>query len=177
MFQPASVTVNGALDSPADGQVSASVRVPIRSCVCRLGGDVVAVALRAAREFVRVEHLTAVPRTPSHLLGVTSLRGRIVPVVDIRSLLGLAPEGALGRGCYALVVQAGTVELAIAVEEILGLDSVWTDQSEDDEPLRSTPFRTRGVRPDGAVVSLLDVGPIAEALRPRPVVSAKEDSA
>jgi chemotaxis signal transduction protein len=105
-----------------------------------------------------------------------SLRGRIVPVVDIRSVLGLVPDAPLGRGCHALVVQAGAVDLAIAVEEIVGLDSVSTESTDDETP-RATPFRTWCVRPDGAAVSLLNVGRIAEALRPRAGVRAKEDPA
>jgi purine-binding chemotaxis protein CheW len=167
------VTADGADRTHAVAEVPDPVPAPIRSCLFRLGGEIVAVALRTAREFVRMDHVTAVPRAGPQFLGVISLRGRIVPVVDLRPLLGLSPEATLGRGCHALVVQAGAADLAIAVEEILGLESL--ADGPDDEPLRTTRFGARCVRPDGAAVSLLDVGSIAEALRARPAVTAKED--
>jgi purine-binding chemotaxis protein CheW len=140
--------------------------------LCRLGRDVIAVDLRAARGFVRVEHVTPVPGAEG-FLGVMNVRGRIVPVADIRPLLGLAAGPPLGHGCHALVVQADSGDLAIVVEEILGLEPV-SAGSPDEETVPVARIRASYLRADGSPVSLLVIREIAEALRARPATAVGE---
>ena len=50
----------------------------------RVGEQSYALPIAAVREIVRVPHITPVPQSPEHIAGVMNLRGRIVPVVDLR---------------------------------------------------------------------------------------------
>jgi purine-binding chemotaxis protein CheW len=50
-----------------------------------------AVPIELVREVVRVADITRVPHAPAHIRGVMNLRGRILPVVETRSRLGLQP--------------------------------------------------------------------------------------
>lgn len=59
--------------------------------VFRLGREEYAVPIASVREVVRVSDITRVPHAPDHIRGVMNLRGRILPVVEIRSRLGLEP--------------------------------------------------------------------------------------
>lgn len=56
----------------------------------QLAGTPYAIPVVRVREIVRMRSVTPVPRVPSEILGVISLRGEIVQVVDMRRRLGLA---------------------------------------------------------------------------------------
>jgi purine-binding chemotaxis protein CheW len=84
----------------------------------RLDGREYALPLGCVVEVVRMVALAPVPDGPSHLLGLLDLRGRVVPVLDLRRRLGLAPAEpglstpicvaeAAGRG-FGLVADAVT---------------------------------------------------------------------
>lgn len=59
--------------------------------VFRLGREEYAVPIASVREVVRVSDISRVPHAPEHIRGVMNLRGRILPVVEIRRRLGLEP--------------------------------------------------------------------------------------
>lgn len=55
------------------------------------------VPIERVREVVRVPDITRVPEAPPHIRGVVNLRGRILPVVELRTRLGLAPLEVTAR--------------------------------------------------------------------------------
>lgn len=57
-----------------------------------LGADRYALPVERIREIVRLRSITPVPRVPPEILGVISLRGEIVQVVDLAQRLGGAPS-------------------------------------------------------------------------------------
>lgn len=78
----------------ADGLDSLGVESGDFECVRELlvfglDGSAYAVDVELVREIVRMKSLTRVPRAPGWLLGVVSLRGEVVEVVDLRIRLGL----------------------------------------------------------------------------------------
>jgi len=50
----------------------------------RVGEQSYGLPIAAVREIVRLPAITAVPQSPEHVAGVMNLRGRIVPVIDLR---------------------------------------------------------------------------------------------
>ena len=52
------------------------------------------VPVQRVREVIRVGEITRVPQAPAHVRGVTNLRGRILPVVELRTRLGPHAGGA-----------------------------------------------------------------------------------
>ncbi len=70
-----------------------------------------------AAEVVPVGPVTPLARAGALLVGVTNVRGRILPVVDLRALVD-AP-GAHATGRYLVVLRNGGAELAILADEIL----------------------------------------------------------
>ncbi len=54
-----------------------------------LAGEEYGVAVRRVQEIIRVTEITQVPRAPDYIKGVINLRGRIIPVVDLKRKLGL----------------------------------------------------------------------------------------
>ncbi|MGH7318373.1 MAG: chemotaxis protein CheW [Candidatus Rokuibacteriota bacterium] len=137
----------------------------MRACVVALGGRAFAVEMGCARELVVIEDYTRVPLAPSSLVGVTNLRGHVLPLVDIRPLLGLPAHG-IGRGSLALVVEADAVQAAIVIEEVLGLSSF--DGTRPRDAAEGQPAGEVGVEllPRGDTpVTLLDTAKILEGLR------------
>lgn len=68
-----------------------------------LGDELYALPISALREIVRPLPITEVPRTPAWVLGVITLRGTVLPVMDLRLRLGL-PIRDMGRPARFLVV-------------------------------------------------------------------------
>jgi purine-binding chemotaxis protein CheW len=64
------------------------------------------------REVIRVTEITRVPQVPPHVRGVTNLRGRILPVVEIRTRLGLEP---------AIVTPVSRIVVVEVLARVLGL--------------------------------------------------------
>lgn len=45
--------------------------------------------IRDVREIIRLESITAIPGAPGHIAGVTNVRGEVVPLLSLRSLMGI----------------------------------------------------------------------------------------
>jgi len=58
------------------------------------------------REIMGIQAITPVPHCPAHIKGVINLRGKIIPVIDLRLRFGLAPLEYSARTCI-VVVQIG----------------------------------------------------------------------
>jgi purine-binding chemotaxis protein CheW len=55
----------------------------------RIGNETYGVRIAAVREIVRVPEITSVPSAPESIEGVINLRGKIIPVMDLRKRFGL----------------------------------------------------------------------------------------
>ena len=54
-----------------------------------LGEELFAMPILAVQEIRGWERVSAIPKTPAHVLGVINLRGTVVPVLDVRARLGM----------------------------------------------------------------------------------------
>jgi purine-binding chemotaxis protein CheW len=59
------------------------------------------------REIIKVMDITAVPQVPSHVRGVINLRGKVIPVIDLRLKFGLPSQADTEHTCI-IVVQVDT---------------------------------------------------------------------
>jgi purine-binding chemotaxis protein CheW len=57
---------------------------------CRLGREEFAIDILSVQEIIRMVEVTRVPKAPAFVEGVINLRGRIIPVLDLRQRLGMA---------------------------------------------------------------------------------------
>ena len=89
-----------------------------------LGGDAYALPIERVREIVRLRPLTPIPRVPSAIRGVISLRGEMVQVLDLRRRLGL-PDQPTTRSSRIVVLHGddGSVSglLVDSVRDVLRL--------------------------------------------------------
>jgi purine-binding chemotaxis protein CheW len=83
-----------------------------------LGAEEYAVAIGRVREVIKAPPITEVPRAPAHVLGVVTVRGGVVAVVDPRRRLGLpAAELAEGRG-KVVIVDVGEGPCGLLVDRV-----------------------------------------------------------
>jgi purine-binding chemotaxis protein CheW len=68
---------------------AAAVERELHLLIFALGPEPYAVPVAMVREVVRVADITRVPDAPLHIRGVMNLRGRVLPVVELRTRLGL----------------------------------------------------------------------------------------
>jgi purine-binding chemotaxis protein CheW len=73
------------------------------------------VDVRQVQEIRRLSEITAVPRAPEFIRGVINLRGRILPVLDLKRKLGLG-EVEAGRATRIVVVRLGERLLGLLVD-------------------------------------------------------------
>lgn len=85
--------------------------------VFRLDAEEYGVPIDAVREVVRVADVTRVPHAPAHIRGVMNLRGRILPIVEIRTRLGLTPAEVTPASRVVVVDVAGRM-LGLLVDSV-----------------------------------------------------------
>jgi chemotaxis signal transduction protein len=140
--QPPAAPAPAPAAPPAPAAAPGAARPPAapRLALFRLGGRLCGVAAAFCKQFVQLDAVTPVPLAPAYLLGVTQLRGHILPVLDVSRLPGFAaaapregseaPSAGDGQpttagGRQALVVTATGLDsalAALAVTEIVGFE-------------------------------------------------------
>lgn len=104
----------------------------------RVAGEEYGIPIMEVQEIIRVPEITSVPNAPSGVIGITSLRSRIVPVMDLRTKFGLqtlqteAAGEARRDDERCLVVRIGTKSVALrvdAVNQVLQAPKVSVEQT------------------------------------------------
>jgi purine-binding chemotaxis protein CheW len=80
------------------------------------------------REIIGIMDITAVPQMPHHVKGVINLRGKVIPVVDLRLKFDMEPAAYTEATCI-IVVDVGTLVGIIVdtVQEVLDIDAEQVD--------------------------------------------------
>jgi purine-binding chemotaxis protein CheW len=135
-----------------------------RACLVKLAGTGFAVEVRFAREVVVFDELTMIPLAPPHLLGLVSLRGSVMPLVDIRPFLGREAARTTREG-RALVVEFDGTQAALLIDEVVGLEPLdGLAPAGDDADGHAADFSAGRLEREDGAVTLLDVGRILGAL-------------
>jgi len=103
----------------------------------RIGTETYGVRIGAVREIVRVPEITSVPSAPDLIEGVINLRGKIIPVMDLRKRFGqaeIAPDKKnrilvveLDNKLLGLIVNAASEVLKIPPADIEAPSSVFAE--------------------------------------------------
>ncbi|HVF06211.1 MAG TPA: chemotaxis protein CheW [Frankiaceae bacterium] len=96
--------------------------------VVRLGGGRFALPMDAVAEVGRTPTLTRVPGTPGWVRGVGNWRGRILAVLDLRLLLGIAPADVAEEGL--VVLSRGGAMVGVLAERVDGVIDIDVDTLE-----------------------------------------------
>src|ERR1700683_3067698 len=81
-----------------------------------LGKEEFAIQVLRVREIMGVQEITAVPQTPGYVKGVINLRGKVIPVVDLRLKFCLPEVEYTPRTCIIVVqVQSAGVSVQTGI--------------------------------------------------------------
>ncbi|MGH7628173.1 MAG: chemotaxis protein CheW [Gemmatimonadales bacterium] len=129
------------------------------------------VPVTSVREVSRVGDITRVPQAPEHIRGVMNLRGRILPVYELRTRLGHAPlvPGPRARVVVAEVQGRVLGLLVDAVAQVLKVASDRVVPPPDDVRSAQADYLTGVAQHDGRLIILLD---LERMLQPGPVPHA-----
>jgi purine-binding chemotaxis protein CheW len=97
----------------------------MRAAIISLGGELFTIDLKSVREVFVVESITPVPGMPSGLVGVTNLRGTVIPLLDLRPMFGLNVVATL---LYAVVVKHGNWQVGVLVDTVPEIRTIAKDQ-------------------------------------------------
>lgn len=98
--------------------------------VFALGREEYGLPIRSVQEVIRFQQPRAVASSDSTLLGVINLRGRIVPVHDVRAVLGAEPTGE-GEGEKIVLINVGESIAGVVVDDVSEVLTVSTSEFED----------------------------------------------
>lgn len=87
------------------------------------------VDIGAVREIIRLQEITNVPRTPEFVEGVINLRGKVIPVVDLRKRFGL-PVGDQSAENRIVVVDIGGQDIGVIVDAVNEVLRIFSDSVE-----------------------------------------------
>lgn len=99
----------------------------------QLAREVYGLEILKVREIIGLMDITHVPRTPEHIRGVINLRGKIIPVVDLRAKFAMERTADTERSCIIVVdVQLGdeACQMGILVDAVSEVLNVLADQIE-----------------------------------------------
>lgn len=132
-----------------------------------LGDESYGIDVLKIREIIRLADITPVPQMPAYVRGVINLRGKIIPVLDLRRKFGLAEAPETQHTCIVVVqvpaARGPATQMGLMVD---GVEEVVNIAPTDIEapPKFSVPLDTsylRGIaKVKGAMKILLDIDPI-----------------
>ncbi len=119
------------------------------------------------REIMALQPITAVPQTPADVKGVINLRGRVIPVIDLRLKFGLPDAEYTPRTSIVVVEldnEAGQVGVIVdEVCEVLNLQRGDIQDTPDFGRDISVPYLLGMAKVKGTVKILLDINRVLDA--------------
>ncbi|MCX7905424.1 MAG: chemotaxis protein CheW [Elusimicrobiales bacterium] len=113
------------------------------------------------QEIIGIMPITTVPGMPAYIKGVINLRGRIIPVIDLR--LKLSMEGAkfTDETCF-IVVRSKNVSVGIIIDRVSEVVDISSDEIEDSSTLSliNSEYITGISKNNGKVRIILDIDKI-----------------
>jgi purine-binding chemotaxis protein CheW len=101
----------------------------------QLANEEFGVGVLKVREIMGILDITAVPQTPDHVKGVINLRGKVIPVIDLRLKFGLPGAEYTQRTCIIVVAQvkaeSGAILMGVIVDGVSEVLSLTAAEIED----------------------------------------------
>ena len=156
------MTVNDAATDQSDARAG-------KYLTFQLCNEEFGIRVLKVREIMGLQEITAVPQTPAHIKGVINLRGKVVPVIDLRLKFGLAAAEYTQRTCIIVTQvkgESGAVLMGIVVDgvsEVLNLAGSEIEDTPDFGEEYSGGYLLGMAKVKGQVKTLLDIDRVVAA--------------
>ena len=130
----------------------------------RVSDEIYGINIMDIKEIIKPREVTEVPRAPLFVSGVLSLRGTIIPIIDMRVRLGLAREEPTGKERIVVIKNNNSLS-GLLVDEVIQVVQVQLDDVE------AAPTILDGIdrdfisglgRSDGRLIIILNLENIAD---------------
>lgn len=134
-----------------------------------LGSEEYGLPVLKVREIIKLMDITAVPQMPAHIKGVINLRGKVIPIVDLRLKFGLPVLAATERTCIVVAevrIDERDVMLGVivdAVSEVLNISAAEIEPPPDFGQRLDTDYMDGVAKIKGKVKVLLDLDRVLAA--------------
>ena len=145
----------------------------------KLGAEEYGLGILKVREIIGLMDITAVPRTPAYIRGVINLRGKVIPVVDLRAKFGMPSAEDTDETCI-IVVDVGETEMGTIVDEVSEVLDIEENEIEDAPSFganTNTDFILGMGKTKDRVTILLDIAKVLSKEDVVMVASAEADKA
>jgi purine-binding chemotaxis protein CheW len=122
------------------------------------------VPISKVKEIIRMVKITPLPQMPEHVRGVINLRGKVIPIVDLRVRFGLTQSETTDHTCIVVVhldqpehVSQPMGMIVDAVEEVIQVGKNDIEQAPDLDVRKATDCVLGTARVRGGIKVLLDI--------------------
>ncbi len=135
----------------------------------QLANEEFGIRVLKVREIMGLQEITAVPQTPVHIKGVINLRGKVVPVVDLRLKFGIPAAEYSQRTCIIVTqvrAESGQVLMGIVVDgvsDVLTLNGSEIEDTPDFGQDTAGQYLLGMAKVKGKVKILLDIDKVLSA--------------
>jgi purine-binding chemotaxis protein CheW len=137
--------------------------------IFNLGYEEYGIAILKIKEIISMLPITPVPQTPQYVKGVINLRGKVIPVADLRLRFGMVAIEYTAQTCIIVVEidgQAGKVHMGIVVDsvrEVLNIKATEIESSPTFGVNVGTQFILGMAKKEDGVKILLEIGRVLGA--------------
>jgi purine-binding chemotaxis protein CheW len=157
--------MKSTLEAPAekDGPTPTNDNRPGKYLVFHLGSEEFGIHVLKVREIVGIQDITGVPQMPAYVKGVINLRGKVIPVVNLRLKFGMEETEHTQRTCIIVVQLQGDTNSRLmgaivdGVAEVLNLAAADIEDTPDFGPGVETPYFLGMAKMKDKVTILLDI--------------------
>jgi len=131
----------------------------MQTVVFRLADEAYGIDIFRVNEIIRLREITSIPKTDAHVRGLVNLRGKTIPVLDLRARFNLA-QGEETENTRIIVVESDGGNVGIVVDAVTEVMTLQPDQIEETPALVSDVDNdfVRGVaRRNENLITLLDL--------------------
>ncbi len=131
--------------------------------IFQLGKEEFGTGVLRIREIMKIQEITAVPQTNPFIKGVINLRGKIIPVIDLRMKFGLPEQEPTERTCIIVVCAEsghGELHMGVVVDGVVEVLTLGAEDIEDSPNFghgANPPYLLGMAKLKGRVKILLDM--------------------
>lgn len=128
-----------------------------------LGREEYGLPILKVREIIKVMDITHVPQVAAHVLGVINLRGKVIPIIDLRRKFGFEPQPPTDRTCIIVAevsLPASTLMMGVVVDsvsEVVNVSGAEIEEPPDFGGSRAGDYLLGLAKVKGGVKILLDL--------------------
>lgn len=142
-----------------------------------LGEEEYGLEILKVREIIGIMRVTAIPRMPEYVNGVINLRGKVIPVVDLRSKFCMPSTEHTSETCIIVVNVSGS-QIGIVVDRVSEVQEIRGDAIEDPPNVGAgtdTSFILGMGKAEGSVKILLDIDKVLVDTEFAQIISAASE--